>query len=101
MFRNIRVIATGQWLDVLFTVASDTFSVKPDSHLGSVADALNVRPVTLEVVDSETDQRTGPLLSFPARVPEPRTRRQELLAIARADWTSDEQKELLELLAQG
>jgi hypothetical protein len=67
-FRQLRVIATRQWVNVLFTVDGE-FSVPAASHLASIAAALGVSPATLEVVDDATDLRTGTLRQVPVPLP--------------------------------
>ena len=62
LYRNIRRVSDGQWVDVLFTVDGDAFSVDEEEHRISVAVGLGVRPNELETLDSDTDQRTGTLL---------------------------------------
>ena len=72
--RQIRVIATGQWINVLFTVQAkngepDVFSVPEVSHRTDIARALGIPPAALEVVDADTDIRVGVLLPLPAPPP--------------------------------
>jgi len=106
-FRQLKVIATGQWVDVLFTVQADAFSVPPESHQADIARALAIVPAELEVVEGDADVRIGPLLSLPPPPgPQPdassrrRSRIAELLAIARSDWTTAQLREIAELTAQ-
>lgn len=104
--RQLRRIDTGQWLDVLFTVDGDAFTVKVESHQADVAKALGLLPAGLEVVDADADVRVGPLLSIPPPPLAPdatairRSRIAELLTIPRSDWTVAQYRELLQLVAQ-
>jgi hypothetical protein len=69
MFRAYRVIATGQWAGPLLEDAGF-----PDDGLeraDRVAETLGLQPGALEVVDSETDPRTGELLEDPNVPPPP------------------------------
>ena len=109
-YRQLRVISTGQWIDVLFTVQAkdgqpDVFTVPAESHQVDIARALNVPPAGLEVVDADLDIRTGALLDLPPPPPVPQTLTQqrisELLAVPRSDWTTAQMRELLQLVAQG
>ncbi|MQG33906.1 MAG: hypothetical protein FI717_06345 [SAR202 cluster bacterium] len=68
LYRNIREIATGQWVDVLFTTEAEQFDVKAISHRADIAAALGVGRTTLEVMDSSSDQRTRVLLEMPSPV---------------------------------
>ena len=97
-YRNIRKIATGAWVDVLFTSAGDSFSVPADSHVASMAAALSLNANELEAVDGGSDARTGTLIAQPVVSVTP-TRKEELVAIGKDAWTDAQQKELLELLA--
>ena len=99
LYRNIRKIATGAWVDVLFTTAGASFSVPADSHVASIAAGLSLNANELEAVDGESDARTGSLIAQPV-VPSTPTRQKELLAIGKDNWTDAQQKELIELLAQ-
>ena len=96
-YRRIQVIATGQWITGLLTVAGDAFSVPPETHQANIAEALGVLPETLRVVDGDTDPGSGTKLSLPDT---PLTRQQELMAIGRDNWTDAQQKELIDLLAR-
>jgi len=100
LYRNIRKIATGEWVDVLYTTAGVSFSVSADSHVAGIAAALSLNANELEAVDGGADARTGTLIAQPIVAASP-TRKEELLAIARDNWTDAQQKELIELLAQG
>ena len=42
--RCFRKIDTGQWVDVLFTVDGDEFSVPEQSHRTDIANAVGVLP---------------------------------------------------------
>ena len=99
LYRNIRKIATGEWVDVLFTTAGASFSVPADSHVASIAAGLSLNANELEAVDGNADARTGSLIAQPTNTPS-LTRQEELLAIGRDNWTDAQQKELIELLAQ-
>ena len=98
LYRCLRVKTTGQWVNVLLTVAGDKFSTESTKHRAHVADALGVPRTSLEVVDGDSDRRSGELLSLPQE-PEPPCRLQELTAIPRSEWTNDQMRELIELLA--
>jgi len=99
LYRCIRKRDTGQWIDVLFTVAGGEFSVPEVSHRTDIAQALGSLPGDLETVDADTDQRAGTLLALPSPSTPPPSRIQELLAIARSNWTTAQRTELIELLA--
>jgi len=98
MYRNIRKIATGEWVNVLFTVEGDTFHVPGASHVADMASALSLNANELEAVDSNSDARTGTLIDLPTPSV-PKTRQQTLLDIGKDNWTDAQQKELIELLA--
>ena len=98
LYRNIRKIATGEWVNVLFTTEGDSFSVPAASHVASMAAALSLNANELEAVDAEADARTGTLIDQPTVTPTP-TRQEELLAIGKDAWTDAQQKELIEILA--
>ena len=68
-YRNIRKIATGEWVNVLFTTSGATFSVASDSHIASIASALSLNANELEAVDGSSDTRTGTLIAVPADSP--------------------------------
>lgn len=68
LYRNIRKIATGEWVDVLYTTA-DTFSVPAESHVATMAAALSLNANELEAVDGDSDARTGTLIAQPAATP--------------------------------
>lgn len=73
-YRMLRVIASGQWLDVLFTVQApsgqpDVFTVSPETHQAQMAAALGLPAAALEVVDADTDVRVGPRLPLPPPPP--------------------------------
>ena len=104
LYRNIRKIATGEWVDVLFTskyvskagVAS--FNIPAASHVADIAAALSLNANELEAVDGDSDVKTGTLITVPAPALTP-TRQEELMAIGKENWTDAQQKELIELLA--
>ena len=98
LYRNIRKIATGEWVDVLFTTEGASFSVPAASQVASVAAALSLNADELEAVDAGADARTGTLIDVPTVTPTP-TRQQELVAIGKDNWTDAQQKELIEILA--
>ena len=98
LYRNIRKIATGEWVDVLFTTAGDDFSVPASSHVASIAAALSLNTNELEAVDAGSDARTGTLIAQPVVSVTP-TRKEQLIAIGKNNWTDAQQKELIELLA--
>jgi len=98
LYRNIRKIATGEWVDVLFTTAGASFSVPADSHVAGIAASLSLNANELEAVDGGSDARTGTLIAQPVVSVTP-TRQEELVAIGRDNWTDAQQKELIALLA--
>ena len=98
LYRNIRKIATGEWVDVLFTADGAGFSVPAASHVADMAAALSLNTNELEAVDGGSDARTGTLIDLPIVTPTP-TRQEELVAIGKDNWTDAQQKELIELLA--
>jgi len=98
LYRNIRKIATGEWVDVLFTTDAASFSVPAASHVADMATALSLNANELEAVDADADARTGTLIDQPTVTPTP-TRQEELLAIGKDNWTDAQQKELIEILA--
>ena len=98
LYRNIRKIATGEWVDVVFTTEGDSFSVAADTHVADMAAALSLNANELEAVDAEADARTATLIDQPTVTPTP-TRKEELLAIGKDNWTDAQQKELIEILA--
>ena len=103
VYRCLRVVNTGQWLDVLFTSSSEDFEVPELSHRTDIANALGLDTAELEALDTNADQRTGALLAVPTSPeapPDPNQLRvQELLAIPRSSWTAAQRAELLELIA--
>ncbi len=98
LYRNIRKIATGEWVDVLYTTDGESFSVPAASHVANIAASLSLNANELEAVDADSDARTGTLIDQPTVTPTP-TRQEELVAIGKDNWTDAEQKELIELLA--
>jgi len=98
LYRNIRKIDTGAWVDVLFTTEGESFDVPAASHVASIAAALSLNANELEAVDAGADARTGTLIDVPTVTPTP-TRQQELVAIGKDNWTDAQQKELIEILA--
>ena len=99
LYRNIRKIATGEWVNVLFTTEGDSFSVPAASHVADIATALSLNANELEAVDAGAAARTGTLIDVPTVTPTP-TRQQELVAIGKDNWTDAQQKELIEILAE-
>ena len=74
IYRNLRQISTGQWLNVLLTVDGPEFSVKASVHRDQIAEGWGLAPTDVGVVDGDTDARTGTLLPGPvppAPVPDP------------------------------
>jgi len=65
VYRNIKRKSDGKWIDVLFTKAGDRFTIKASQHIRDIAAGLSVAENTLEVVDSDKDDRTGDLIKFP------------------------------------
>ena len=98
MYRNIRKIATGEWVDVLYTTDGESFSVPAASHVANIAASLSLNANELEAVDADSDARTGTLIDQPTVTPTP-TRQEELVAIGKDNWTDAAQKVLIELLA--
>ena len=98
LYRNIRKIATGAWVDVLFTTDAASFSVPAASHIADIAAALSLNANELEAVDAGADARTGTLIDQPVVSATP-TRKEELVAIGKDNWTDEQQKELIEILA--
>ena len=99
LYRNIRKISTGEWVDVLLTTEAASFSVPASSHVADIAAGLALNANELEAVDSDADARTGTVIDQPTVTPTP-TRQEELLAIGKDNWTDAQQKELIELLAR-
>jgi hypothetical protein len=97
-YRNIRKIATGEWVNCLSTTTKASFSRPDDGHIARIAEALSLNPNELEAVDGDFDARTGTLINPPVVAPTP-TRKEELMAIGKDNWTDAQQKELIELLA--
>ena len=85
LYRSVRRTGTGQWVNVLFTVDGNAFSVKATDHRADIAEALGVPRTLLEVVDGDSDPRTGVLLEMPLPPEVPlapaQARMQELTAI--------------------
>jgi len=98
LYRNIRKIDTGAWVDVLFTTQAASFSVPAASHVADMAAALSLNANELEAVDGASDARTGTLIAQPTNAATP-TRQEELVAIGKDNWTDAQQKELIEILA--
>ena len=98
LYRNIRKVSTGEWVDILFTTDAESFSVQASSHVAGVATALSLNANELEAIDGNSDARTGTLINQPTVVARP-TLQEELIAIGKDNWTDAQQKELVELLA--
>lgn len=64
-FRNFRKRATGQWVDVLFTVNADSFNIPEESHRAAIAEALGLAMTDLETVERNVDSRIGILIAQP------------------------------------
>ena len=65
-YRNLRRTSSGQWVNVLFSAADDTFSVPEISHRTQISVALSLSPDDLETVEGDSDARTGTLIAMPA-----------------------------------
>lgn len=65
LYRQLRKRDTGQWVDLLLTVDGEAFSVPAESVRADIAAALGLQPADLEVVDSDSDLRTGAMLELP------------------------------------
>ena len=104
LYRCFRKIDTAQWIDVLFTVEGDAFSVSEASHRADMALGLGLLPAESETIDSGTDPRTGNLLATPT-VPQDASqdrldRIAAILVIARSQWSTAELREIVQLTAQ-
>lgn len=106
-YRQLRITATGEWLNVLFTEDAPVFSVPELSHRNDIAAALGLQPAALEVIDADTDLRVGSLLALPLPPQPPqapsevrRVRLRELLALGPANWTAGQLREIAQLTAQ-
>ena len=73
IFRNFRVIATGQWLNVLLTTEGDSFSfsVSARTHREQIALGFGLPIGDIEVLDGPADQRRGILVPAPVPPPNP------------------------------
>ena len=98
LYRNIRKIATGEWVDVLYTTDGESFSVPAASHVANIAASLSLNANELEAVDADSDARTGTLIDQPTVTPTP-TRQEEVVAIGKDNWTAAAHKAEIELLA--
>jgi hypothetical protein len=96
LYRNIRKIATGEWVNVLWTTEGDSFDVAASVHVATMATVLSLDASELEAVDGSSDAKTGTLIEQPTP---PLTRQEELMAIGKDNWTDEQQKELIEILA--
>ena len=97
-YRNIRKIATGEWVNCLSTTTKASFSGPDDDHIARIAAALSLNANELEAVEGDSDARTGTLINPPTVTPT-LTRQEELLAIGKVNWNDAQQKELIEILA--
>ena len=97
LYRNIRKIATGEWVNVLWTTEGDSFDVAASVHVATTATVLSLDASELEAIDGSSDAKTGTLIEQPAP---PLTRQQALMAIGKDNWTDAQQKELIDLLAR-
>lgn len=70
-YRTFQQRSTGQWLDVLMTVAEGNFSVPAEAHRDQIATGWGLAPLDIEVVDSPFDVRTGTLIRGPVIAPPP------------------------------
>jgi len=69
IYRNIREVATGKWVNVLYTDSAIYFNTPSNNHRHDVAAGLGLRDEELEVVDSDQDQRAGLLIEQPVAPP--------------------------------
>lgn len=69
IYRNLRIKATGAWINVLYTADVIYFNTPSNAHRHGQAVALGLRDDELEVVDSDRDQRTGSLIEQPVAAP--------------------------------
>ena len=69
IFRAFRVKTTGQWCEPM--IQNGKFADNGFALANRVAKTLGLPPNSLEVVDSETDPRTGDLISEPNDGPPP------------------------------
>ena len=105
-YRQFRERDSKEWLDVLFGVDGDEFSIPATSHLADVAKGYGAPEADLQLVEGSRDRRTGPLVSAPALPISPtdserrRSRAAELQAIPYSNWTSAQMRELIDLMAQ-
>ena len=65
VYRCLRVVNTGQWLDDLLTSSSEDFEVHELSNRTDIANALGLDSAELEALDTNADQRSGLLLGIP------------------------------------
>ena len=66
LYRTLRKVDTGQWLNVLFTTAGDSFSIPPATHQHEIAAAFGLPDASFHVIDNPTDPRSGALLALPS-----------------------------------
>ena len=104
LYRNIRKKSSGEWVDVLLTVAEGGFSVPESSHRESVAEALGALPGELETVEGTKDKKSGALISLPVAGPSPeKLIREGFVALSNADpdlLTDSQIKELLSFVSK-
>ena len=65
VYRCLRVVNTGQWLDVLFTSSSEVFEIPELSHRTDLANALGLAPGALEALDTSADEGLGSVVAVP------------------------------------
>lgn len=66
-YRSIQQKSTGRWLDVVFK-SENGFSVRPEQHRADVSKGWNIPEADLQVVDGQSDQRTGTRIEGPRPV---------------------------------
>ena len=64
-YRGVQQKSTGLWLDVLFTTEADKFSVTKASHKRDIARGWSIAQADLDVVDADSDPRSGALIPGP------------------------------------
>lgn len=75
IYRTLRRISTGQWLNTLFTFEKDDpQNTSAATHAEQIAAGWGIAPADLEVLDSPMDMRSGILIQGPvplASTPDP------------------------------
>lgn len=61
-YRNLRQKSTGRWVDVLLTCTED-FRIPIKNHLEQLASCTTISASDLEVIESDSDRRTGTLIA--------------------------------------